>query len=137
MGDHFIIKVDQKSLKWLLQLKISIPFQQFWSSKLMGFYYEIQYKAGKENVVADALSRAQGSSLLCMAISVLSSDLHNLFQQSYALDNYLILILQQLHASLLVQNFTLQNELLKRKDKLYLALCQSQNQIDRLASCIT
>lgn len=58
MGDHFIIKVDQKSLKWLLQLKISIPFQQFWSSKLMGFYYEIQYKAGKENVVADALSRA-------------------------------------------------------------------------------
>lgn len=38
-------------------------------------------------------------------------------QQSYALDNYLVLILQQLHDSLTVQNFTLQNELLRRKGK--------------------
>ena len=29
LGHHFIIKTDQKSLKWLLQPKISTPFQQF------------------------------------------------------------------------------------------------------------
>lgn len=57
MGSHFIVRTDQKSLKWLLQQKISTPFQQVWLSKLMGFDYEIQYKAGKENNVADALSR--------------------------------------------------------------------------------
>lgn len=45
---HFIIKTDQKSLKWLLQQKISTPFQHFWLSKLLGFDYEIQYKSGKE-----------------------------------------------------------------------------------------
>lgn len=35
IAGHFIIKTDQKSLKWLLQQKISTPFQQFWLSKLM------------------------------------------------------------------------------------------------------
>lgn len=40
-GAHFIIKTDQKSLKWLLKQKISTPFQQFWLSKLMGFDYDI------------------------------------------------------------------------------------------------
>lgn len=38
---QFIIRIDQKSLKWLLQQKISTPFQQFWLSKLMGFDYVI------------------------------------------------------------------------------------------------
>ena len=63
-GAHFIIKSDQKSLKWLLQQRISTPFQQFWLSKLMGFDYEIQYKGGVDNKVADALSRVQGSDIL-------------------------------------------------------------------------
>ena len=34
MNSHFIIKTNQKSLKWLLQQKISTPFQQFWLAKL-------------------------------------------------------------------------------------------------------
>ena len=29
LGSHFIIKTDQKSLKWLLHQKVSTPFQQF------------------------------------------------------------------------------------------------------------
>lgn len=46
LGNHFIVRTDQKSLKWLLQQKLSTPFQQFWLSKLMGFDYEVQYKKG-------------------------------------------------------------------------------------------
>lgn len=49
----------QKSLKWLLQQKISTPFQQFRLSKLMGFDYEIVYKSGVENLVAHTLSRKE------------------------------------------------------------------------------
>lgn len=41
IGRPFIIKTDQKSLKYLLEQKISTPFQQFWLSKLMGFDYII------------------------------------------------------------------------------------------------
>lgn len=33
-------------------------------SKLLGFDYEIQYKSGHDNVVADALSRVHGTSQL-------------------------------------------------------------------------
>lgn len=63
-GNKFIIRSDQTSLKWLLQPKISIPFQQIWFSKLMGFDNEIFYKCGKEKLVVDALSRVTAEVLL-------------------------------------------------------------------------
>ncbi|XP_027093589.2 uncharacterized protein [Coffea arabica] len=57
LGGHFVIKTDHESLKYLLDQKITTPLQQKWLAKLMGMDYEIQYKRGRENVVADALSR--------------------------------------------------------------------------------
>ena len=57
IGQRFQIKTDHKSLKYFLEQKISSPEQQKWVTKLLGFDYEIIYKKGKENVVADALSR--------------------------------------------------------------------------------
>ncbi|XP_056690204.1 uncharacterized protein [Spinacia oleracea] len=68
LSSHFTIRTDQRSLKWLLQQKVSTPFQQFWLSKLMGFDYDIQYKSGKENLAADALSRVPGASILWYTI---------------------------------------------------------------------
>lgn len=65
----FIIKTDQKSLKYLLDQKVTTPFQHMWLSKLMGYTYEIQYKQGKENHAADALSRVTGAQLLHIALS--------------------------------------------------------------------
>lgn len=56
-GNHFIIKSDQLSLKHLLDQKLSTTLQQKWISKLLGFDYEVLYKKGIENKVADALSR--------------------------------------------------------------------------------
>lgn len=56
-GHHFIIKTDHQSLKYLLEQKLTTLMQQKWLAKLMGLDYEIVYKKGKENVVADALSR--------------------------------------------------------------------------------
>ena len=54
---YFQIKTVHKSLKYLLEQKISSPKQQKWVTKLLGFDYEITYKRWKENVVADALSQ--------------------------------------------------------------------------------
>ena len=56
IGRRFQIKTDHKSLKYFLERKISSPKQQKWVTKLLGFDYEITYKKGKENVLADALS---------------------------------------------------------------------------------
>ena len=57
LGWQFHIRTDHKSLKYLLKQCISTLDQQKWLVKLMGFDYEIEYRPGRENVVADALSR--------------------------------------------------------------------------------
>ncbi len=53
----FIIQTDHESLKYLLEQKIITPMQQKGMMKLMGFNYSIVYRKGKENKVANALSR--------------------------------------------------------------------------------
>ncbi|XP_015953413.1 uncharacterized protein LOC107477848 [Arachis duranensis] len=57
LGRHFIILSDQQSLKALVDQTLHTPKQQKWLHKLLGFDFEIQYKPGRENVAADALSR--------------------------------------------------------------------------------
>jgi hypothetical protein len=56
-GQRFQIKIDYQSLKYFLEQRISSPEQQKWVTKLFGYDYEIIYNKGKDNVVADALSR--------------------------------------------------------------------------------
>ncbi|KAM1132447.1 hypothetical protein FF1_046837 [Malus domestica] len=70
-GRHFTIKTDHCSLKYFLSQKANTHFQQKWVSKLLGYDYEIQFRSGSDNHVADALSRVHGSPLLpeCAAIS--------------------------------------------------------------------
>ncbi|KAI3756033.1 hypothetical protein L1987_55845 [Smallanthus sonchifolius] len=67
---HFIIKTDQKSLKHLLEQKITTPLQHSWMVKLMHYDFEIQYKKGVENVAADALSGLQSSALFELLVTL-------------------------------------------------------------------
>lgn len=57
LGQFFIIHTDQKSIKELLQQVIQTPDQQVYVQKLLGFNFQIKYKPGSANKVADALSR--------------------------------------------------------------------------------
>ncbi|XP_057424795.1 uncharacterized protein LOC130718278 [Lotus japonicus] len=57
LGHHFIIRTDQKSLKFLADQRMLGEEQFKWVSKLAGFDFDIQYKPGKDNSAADALSR--------------------------------------------------------------------------------
>lgn len=59
LGRQFTIKTDHHSLKYLWEQRITTPSQQKWLMKLLGYDYTISYKKGKDNVVADALSRKQ------------------------------------------------------------------------------
>ncbi|KAK8947051.1 hypothetical protein KSP39_PZI006620 [Platanthera zijinensis] len=57
LGRHFTIRTDHQSLKHFLEQRISSPLQQKWVTKLLGYDYAIEYRPGKDNRVADALSR--------------------------------------------------------------------------------
>ncbi|KAJ8765349.1 hypothetical protein K2173_012046 [Erythroxylum novogranatense] len=57
LGRPFIVRTDQRSLKYLLEQRISTPTQNRWLPKLLGYDYQIQYKRGVDNQGADALSR--------------------------------------------------------------------------------
>jgi hypothetical protein len=57
LGRHFVVRSDHHSLKYLWTQKISTTSQQKWLYKLMGFDFSNEFKKGRENVVAHALSR--------------------------------------------------------------------------------
>ena len=72
LGKPFIVRTDQKSLKFLLEQRVIQPQYQKWVAKLLGYSFEVQYKPGLENKAADALSRVppavQFSSLTAPAL---------------------------------------------------------------------
>ncbi|VFQ91763.1 unnamed protein product [Cuscuta campestris] len=57
LGREFLIRTDQRSLRELLNQVIQTPDQQLYVRKLMGFRFRIEYKPGRANAAADALSR--------------------------------------------------------------------------------
>lgn len=58
LGHHFVILTDHRSLKDMMNQAIQTPKQHRYLARLLGFDYTIQYRTGKTNVVADALSRS-------------------------------------------------------------------------------
>jgi hypothetical protein len=59
LGQPFVVRTDQQSLKSLLEQKVGTPFQQKWITKLLGYDFLVEYKKGVDNRVADALSRKE------------------------------------------------------------------------------
>jgi hypothetical protein len=59
IGRHFKVKIDHDSLNYFLEQRLSSEEQQKWVTKMLGYDFEIIYKKGKHNIVADALSRKE------------------------------------------------------------------------------
>ena len=81
MGRKFIIRTDQKSLRALLDQVVQTPEQQKYLAKLLDYQYTIMYKPGKENRIADALSRQPKDTIAqFLAISQVQFDLLDLLR---------------------------------------------------------
>lgn len=119
LTNHFIIKTDQRSLKYLLEQRLNTPIQQQWLPKLLEFDYEIQYRQGKENVAADALSRVEGSEVLHMAMTVLDCDLLQRIKDAYQQDPVAKKIIEELEKSKKVKkHYVWSMGILRRKQRI-------------------
>ncbi|GKC69078.1 hypothetical protein Tco_1114961, partial [Tanacetum coccineum] len=91
-----------------------------WLPKLMGFDYEIVYKKGIENGVADALSRVDTSSqLLSMVLTSVTTDLLPQIVATWSSDPFLITLIANLQAGKpCSKHYSWFNQQLTRKGKL-------------------
>nr|KYP46452.1 Retrotransposable element Tf2 [Cajanus cajan] len=69
IGHYFQIITDQKSLKSLLTQAVHTPEQQKWAIKFLGYHFDILYRPGSQNLVADTLSRPEPQPSILLHIS--------------------------------------------------------------------
>ncbi|GJY44167.1 reverse transcriptase [Tanacetum coccineum] len=123
MDRHFKIKTDHFSLKYLMDQRVTTPFQAKWLLKLLGFEYEISYKKGSENVAADALSRVPSNSKVSQMFSLItitiSSPLWEQIKDSWEQDQTLKDLIEKIKGQANNNTkYTWSNGQLRRKGKL-------------------
>jgi hypothetical protein len=91
-----LIKTDQQSLKYITEQKVSEGIQHKLMLKLLEFNYKIEYKKGKENKVADALSRRDS---LMMAVTAVTPAWASTVETSYTNDDHCKSLLEKLTVS--------------------------------------
>lgn len=90
--------------------------QLLWLTKLMPFDYNIEYKKGIENKVADAFSRVTGAELLALVISNTNSDILQAIVDSWVMDIELKTLIERLKVDpTACKQFTWQQNQLRRK----------------------
>jgi len=97
IGRHFKVKTDHDSLKYFLEQRLSSEKRQKWVTKMLGYDFEIIYKKGKQNVVADALSRKnEDVEVLLCAISIIQPDWINEARDEWKNDEEVWTLIQKL-----------------------------------------
>jgi hypothetical protein len=92
LGSKLVIKTDQQALKFITDQRVAEGIQHKLMLKLLEFDFTIEYKRGKENRVADALSR-QFCQLL--AVSVATPTWVKEVTTSYISDDHVRPLLEQ------------------------------------------
>jgi hypothetical protein len=76
-GRSFVVRTDHYALKFMLDQRLSTVPQHQWVSKLFGYDFSVEYRPGRLNTVADALSRRGDDDASLAATSVPSFQLYD------------------------------------------------------------
>jgi hypothetical protein len=122
IGRHFKVKTDHNSIKYFLEQRLSLEEQQKWVTKILGYDFEIIYKKGKKNVVADALSRKDGDveAFLCVILIIQPNWIIEERDEWKNFEKVWTLIQRLQQDSNASDTFTWKNDSLWYKDCLYL-----------------
>jgi len=126
LGQAFKVRTDHQSLKFLLEQKVGTVSQQRWITKLLGYDFSIEYKKGKDNKVADALSRRfedlpEEPNLSISLISFPTPTWVDELKASYVTDVYTQTLLSSLQQdSGVPKGYSLQQGLIMYKGRLYI-----------------
>jgi hypothetical protein len=117
LGRKFTIYTDQRSLRELMTQVIQTLEQQFYLSKLLGYSYEILYKPGGQNRVADALSRMHDTEAVCLSITIPQWE----FLERLKLDHSVQQLVQQIKDNPTAHpHYKVQHDLLFFNNKLFI-----------------
>ena len=86
-GRAFTVRTDHSSLKFILDQRLSTIPQHAWVSKLFGYDLMVEYRPGKQNGAADALSRRHEDALAVHALSMPSFEVFDTLRQELAADH--------------------------------------------------
>lgn len=78
-----------------MEQKVSSPSQNLWLAKLLRFDYDIEYKKGRDNVVADALSRNSSRELFAIAVFTISTSIIDEVKGSWKKDKAIQFIIKE------------------------------------------
>ncbi|XP_059075191.1 uncharacterized protein LOC131875172 [Cryptomeria japonica] len=113
VGSRFVVKTDHNSLRYFLGQKDLNDGQQKWISKIQAYDFEIEYVKGKNNVVADALSKRPEIN----ALSVVTADWKCLLLVKYSKDSFAC---ELLDGNIQDDKYKIVNDIIYYKDRIYL-----------------
>ena len=112
------MRTDQQSLKFLLEQRLVTQDHQKWLVKLLGYDFEIQYRAGHLNREADALSRM--GPVECAVVTTTTWVDWEIGQRELAADPFLGRVISDLEQGTPVSGFEYNQGRLRYKGRLVL-----------------
>ena len=117
---EFVIKTDHKSLSYLSEQNLHSEMQRKAMTRLMGLKFRIVYRQGKDNIVADSLSRV-GHMMALQAVSEVQPVWLQEVLNSYATDPKAKQLLAQLAIhSPDASGFSLHQNLIRHQGKVWI-----------------
>ena len=123
LGKEFKIKTDHKSLKWIFTQPELNMRQRRWLELLHEYDFTIEYQPGKENVVADALSRKSILTTITLLCTTLLEEVRQASTDDYFFKKIVSTLQLQSKSEKqlrIIEGFQLINDVLYFKDRLYI-----------------